>query len=304
MRAYFLDMEKTKPIVYIAFITAMLLWSFSFIWSKQAFEVYGVYTVLVGRLSIAAVTLLVVSKLAGVLQKVEKKDYYLLILLSFFEPFLYFMGESNGLKHVSSTMAAVMIALIPLGMPFIGKKFFDEKISLYNIIGLSASIIGVMMIIINKEFSLDASPKGIGFLLIAVFAALGYTVVLKQVTKKYNAFTIVSWQNVFAIIGFIPWFIAVDLQDTFATGFSKDGVLYIVLLALFASNGAFLLYTYGLKHLGVAKAGVFTNLIPIFTAIISFIVFKEQLSPVKYIGIVVVVAGLMISQINSKSAAH
>lgn len=298
LHAFFNDMNNPRPSTYIAFVSAMLLWSFSFIWSKQAFQVYEPLTVLTFRLGIAAVSLVIIAKVFGLLQKIKKGDFKLLILLSFFEPFLYFIGENLGLQYVSPTIAAVMISMIPLGMPFIGKYFFNEKISPFNIFGLIVSISGVLLIILEQDFKLDAHPIGIALLLLAVISALAYTAVLKNITNKYNAFTIVSWQNIFATIGFVPLFLIFDYQHFTETGFQMEGMKFIILLALVASNGAFILYTIGLKNLGVAKAGVFTNLIPIFTAIISFFVFNEHLNLIKYIGIIVVVLGLMLSQLS------
>ena len=83
-------MASEKKYSYIAIVGAMMLWSVSFVWSKLAFESYNPFTVLFFRLFIAAISLFIVSKAFGLLQKIDKGDYKILLLLSFFEPFLYF----------------------------------------------------------------------------------------------------------------------------------------------------------------------------------------------------------------------
>ena len=289
-------MKNNKTLSYISVVTAMLLWAMSFIWSKLAFETYAPFTVLLFRLSIAGFVLYFVAKALNLLQKVKKEDFKIIILLSFFEPFLYFVGENFGLALVTPSTASIIISTIPLFMPLIGFYFFKEKVSLHNVFGVLISVIGVLFVILNKDLTISGSPLGIALLSLAVFSALGYTVVLKYITYKYNAFTIVFWQNVFASIAFLPFFLFFDYKAFITVGVFEYDFIYIIFLALFASNGAFLLYTFALKQFGVAKIGIFTNLIPTFTLLISYFVFAEQLSLQKYLGVVLVILGLLVSE--------
>ncbi|OYT12487.1 MAG: hypothetical protein B6I18_00455 [Bacteroidetes bacterium 4572_112] len=288
-------MASEKKYSYIAIVGAMMLWSVSFVWSKLAFESYNPFTVLFFRLFIAAISLFIVSKAFGLLQKIDKSDYKILLLLSFFEPFLYFIGENFGLQYVTASTAAIIISTIPLFMPFLGFIFFKERIRRNNLIGVFISFLGVLFVMLNKDLSIAGDIKGFVFLFVAVFAALGYTVVVKRITYKYNAFTIVIWQNIIASIVFFPLFLFFDFQAFKEIGFNSD-FQYIVLLGIMASNGAFLLYTYAFKHFRVSQIGLFSNLIPIFTIVISFFVFSEKLETIKYFGIALVVGGLFISE--------
>jgi len=289
-------MNLNKTYSYLAIIFAMILWSFSFIWSKLAFETYQPFTVLVFRLSIAAISLLIFSIIIGKFQKIEKGDYKIIILLSLFEPFLYFIGENLGLQYVTASTASIIISTIPLFMPIIGFLFFKEQIKRNNIIGVLISFAGVLFVVINKDFSISGELIGFAFLFLAVFAALGYTVVVKQISNKYNAFTIVSWQNILASFAFLPFFLYNDLTHFKTIGIFQTNFIYILLLAILASNGAFLLYTHSFRYFKISQIGLFTNLIPIFTIITSFFVFEEKLDLIKYLGIALVILGLFISE--------
>ncbi len=79
-------------------------------------------------------------------------------------------------------------------------------------------------------------------------------------------------------------------------------ILTIVALALFASSMAFIFYAKAVKSLGMTKANVYTNLIPIFTGITSLIVLNEVFDMYKIFGGVVVIFGLLLSQYKKKSA--
>jgi drug/metabolite transporter (DMT)-like permease len=72
----------------------------------------------------------------------------------------------------------------------------------------------------------------------------------------------------------------------------------IIELAVFASCGAFILFAYSVQKMGITKANVFSNCIPVFTAIFSFIILGEKLTIQNIIGMAIVIAGLIMSQMN------
>jgi drug/metabolite transporter (DMT)-like permease len=209
-------MKTTKA--YIAVSLSMLFWSLSFIWTKDALQFYGPLTFLSFRLIMAATILFVSSSILGVLNKIVVSDIKYLALLSMFEPFLYFIGETYGLQRVSPTIAAVIIATIPLFLPYAGKVFFGEPITKYKIFGTSLSFLGVMLVILDNSMKLNADALGILLLFLAVISAIGYASVLKKISVKYNAVTIVSWQSLIGIFGFVPLFFLFEKNQTLETG--------------------------------------------------------------------------------------
>jgi drug/metabolite transporter (DMT)-like permease len=74
----------------------------------------------------------------------------------------------------------------------------------------------------------------------------------------------------------------------------------MLLLALFASFIAFVLFAEAVRRIGVARSNVFCNLLPVLTAIFSALILHEVLPSQQIIGMVVVIAGLFVSQINKK----
>ena len=59
---------------------------------------------------------------------------------------------------------------------------------------------------------------------------------------------------------------------------------------------AFVMFADSLRVIGVARAQIFVNLIPVFTAIFSWILLSEKLNIQQWGGIIVVIVGLFISQ--------
>ena len=79
-------------------------------------------------------------------------------------------------------------------------------------------------------------------------------------------------------------------------------ILPLVCLGILCSAGAYALWAFAFSKLGASRANVYSNLIPVFTAIFSYFIIHESLTANKIIGILVVVVGLILSQMKPKSA--
>ncbi|MDA3930725.1 MAG: DMT family transporter [Prolixibacteraceae bacterium] len=292
--------NKNSIKIYGAVILAMVCFALSFVWFKVANITYGPMTIVLFRLLISSVILFIFTKLSKRLILPDWKDFKYLLLLAFFEPFIYFMGESYGLQYISSTIGAVIIATIPLVAPFAAYLFYKEKITFRNIIGILISFFGVTIVIFEIGMGITASPLGILLQFCAVLAAVGYTVVLHKISNKINNLSIILFQNIIGSIFFLPLWLIFEKNRFLTTSFDQEAMLAILYLAIFASTFAFIFFTYSVRHLGITKANMFTNTIPVFTAIFAWIILGDQLTLQKFIGIVVVIAGLFFAQMRFK----
>lgn len=279
----------------------MIFWSFSFVWFKIANKSYDPITIVFIRLCIATVFLSTYLWITHGFKGVRKADRKYFLLLAFFEPFLYFLGESHGLTYVSSTAGSVIISTIPVFAVIFAWFFYREKLRLINYIGVAVSFIGVIVFIADSSGGLVINIKGLVLLFLAVISAVGYNMVLHRLASEYNPVSIVNIQNAIGVVLFLPLFLIFDLKKFIATGIVAD-FSSVVLLAIFASSGAFVLFAYSVRHLGISRANIFSNLIPVFTAIFAFFLVGDKLTLLNGAGMAVVIAGLFLSQIGKKEA--
>ncbi len=284
--------------VYVTLSLAMFFWGLSYIWYKQAYPEFAPITVIILRLIISFSLLLITALLSGSLQLPKIGDLKYFMLLALFEPFLYFVGESYGMKYVSSSLASIIIASIPLLTPFVSYLFYREKLARNNYMGIIISSLGVL-IVINVEGQLGKAPWfGILLMLLAVFSTLGYTVVLKKLSDQYRTLNILIINSFFGIIYFLPLFLLMDLKIFSFSNYSFRDYLPIFFLAIFASTFAFLFFIDGIKRIGIARSVVFTNLIPIVTVSFASILLSEPVTLGKCGGILLTIIGLFMSQGN------
>ncbi len=273
-----------------------MFWGMSFVWTRQLLNFFSPVTVVTLRLALATLFLIPFSFAIRKLQKIKWSDLKYFILLSFFEPFIYFIFEGYGIKSTSASFAAIVIATVPLFTPLGERIFFKQRMSLLNFIGVTISFGGVALIILTNSNHTVFNFWGLLILLGAVFSAVGYFLSLKNLTQKYNAFSITAWQNFFGVVFFLPIFLSFSLGEFKGLDISYGIVSPLVFLAVLASSLAFIFNTYGVRELGAGKAAAFTNSVPVFTTIFSFFVLNEAIGVSKIIGISIVITGVALAQ--------
>jgi len=274
----------------------MIFWSLSFIWTRVAIHSFHPMTLITLRLLIASILLFVVAKSSGKLQKLRRKDFKWFILLAFFEPFLYYVGETYGLTTVESTLAAVIVSTIPLFAPVFAFFILRERIGRPTIIGILISLVGVFFVIYEPGGGFKANPWGVALMFLAVFAAICYATVLRKIPTYYSNMNVIFYQSLLGLVFFIPTFFLTDYSTIQTIKVSKEALLALVMLSVFASVIAFVLFAGAVRQVGVTRTNVFVNLIPVFTAILSWIILDEIITVGKWLGISVVVIGLFVSQ--------
>lgn len=292
-------MKKNPVLVYTALILSMIFWGFSFVGSKICLVSLSPVTLIISRLIISVLFLFTLTSLLGSLQAIKKKDLKWFLLLAFFEPLLYFLCETYGLKLISSTLGSVFIATIPLFVPIAAWFIYREKVSVLTLTGIFISVIGVLLILTGKEFLFEASVPGIILMLAAVFSAVGYSMVLRHIAFEYSPLTIVTWQNIFGFISFIPIFLITDLHQFHFSDFTYNVTFSLITLSIFPSSLSYAFFAYAVREIGINKSSVFSNMIPALTAIFAYFFLKESLPIVKIIGILIVIFALTLSQADS-----
>jgi drug/metabolite transporter (DMT)-like permease len=156
--------------------------------------------------------------------------------------------------------------------------------------------------LITKDFSLSVDKKGIFFLSEAVLAALIYSVLVRKLTFRYRPITIIKYQNLIGVLLFLPIFLIFESHSTFLVQPNLEIISSFLLLSILASSLSFVFYTKSIQMLGISKANIFSNLIPVFTAIFSFFILAEHFTIQKMIGMLLVIFGVYISEKNSKKS--
>ena len=294
---------NSKLLTYILITFSVIFWGISFIMTKELFltEEHMTVTVLITiRLAIASLVMLPALALTRRLQRIRKQDIKWFLLLALCEPFIYHLCETSGVQLVSGSLASVVIATIPLFVPFGMWVAYRQRIRLPLIIGVVLSLTGVFIMLMGGE-GLTGDLKGLLFLSGAVIIAVVYTLLLVKVVDKYHPLVVTTWQNVIGLAYFLPLMFAFDSASLPLLSWSPKMLLLLLVLGLFCSTLAYAGYNYGVRNLGASEACIFNNAIPIFSLIAALLIGQETFSWGKLAGMCIVIAGVVISQIPAKS---
>ena len=293
--------KRSMFIVYLISIFAIVLWGMSYIWTDRLLELgIPVFYFVFVRILVAGIVLFLLNSTAGKVRKIDRKDLPKFMLLAFFEPFIYFLCETYGIEMTGSpTLSAMIIATVPIVSVFAGAIFFKEKISFFNIFGIALSLFGILLVVMSHGEMGDNMILGIILLVLAVFSEVGHASVTKSLSGNYSAQVITMYQFLFGSVYLLPLFLWKGL-DNFDPHFyfSADVMYPIVCLAVLCSSLAFSLWVGSIKSLGVAKSGIFMALIPVVTALISWILGQKVLTLHQSVGIGIAVLGLVVSQLQ------
>ena len=290
--------SSNKAITYILLIASVIFWGVSFIMTKELFlsEEHMTVTILITiRLAIASLVMLPALALTRRLQRIRREDIKWFLLLALCEPFIYHLCETNGVQLVSGSFASVVIATIPLFVPFGMWIGYRQRIRLPLIIGVVLSLTGVFIMLMGGD-GLTGNLKGILFLSGAVVIAVVYTLLLVKVVDHYHPLVITTWQNIIGLIYFLPLMLTFDGSALPLLSWSPKMLLLLLVLGLFCSTLAYAGYNYGVRNLGASEACIFNNAIPVFSLIAALAIGQEQFNWLKLLGIAVTIAGVVIAQ--------
>jgi drug/metabolite transporter (DMT)-like permease len=295
----------------------MLIWAGAGIAVKEALLVFNPLTLIVLRFTIAVVLMLSVglifrgNEIIG-LQRVEKKDIPLFIFGGLLQPFLYFIFETYTYQSFASpTIAEAMLSTQPILAPIFAWILLREQVTRYNILGIIVSTIGMLLLLLvgSNNFEIG-NVWGVLLAVITVSCSVGYSVVLRRIPPHYSPLTIVFYvQSISLVLFYILWGGDQLLNSQLSTLISHfsflnsqllPSLLSVLYLAVLASVTAFILFCYTVRYIGVTRANIFNNIRPVFTALLMLVIFNEQLPLWKWIGIIIIIIGLFISQKQRK----
>jgi len=282
--------------IYSAIIFAMIFWSVSFIWTRIAIISFNPVTLISLRLAIASGLLYLVSKLSGKFQRLRREDFKWFVLLAFFEPFIYYLGETYGLTMVESTLASVIISTIPLFAPIVAWFLLKEKIGWANVVGIFVSLFGVFFVVYQPGGGFKANPWGVVLLFMAVFAAICYSTILRKISTHYSILNVIFYQSIIGLMFFIPTFFITDFSTIEKLKITNDAIFALIMLSVFCSVIAFVFFAWVVRKVGVTQTNIFVNLIPVFTAFFSWLLLNNKITLIQWFGILITVIGLFISQ--------
>ena len=296
---------KTKATAYLAASGTVLLWGMSYIWSDRLLDAgIPVEFFVPVRTLLAGVLLLVLNKAARLGMRMRKKDIGKFLLLALCMPLVYFICETYGLQLTQSpTITSLIIATNPLFAMGAGMLIFKEHFSRLNILGVFVTLAGLFLVTWTRTETGPWFWAGVAVLFLAVISEVSQIAFTKSLSSTYAPSVIVMYQFLLGAVLFLPLFLSKGMAHFDASLYLSWKVVYPTLaLALLCSATAFTFWAYAIARLGVAHTSVFLAVVPLVTAVLSFLFGDERLALLQWAGLAVGLVGIYLTQTESYKA--
>ena len=291
-------MQK-KYLAYILLICTTLIWSVNFIIGKFAY-LFEVPPLSLNFLRWSLVWILLFpftyKEILLNIQLIRKNLLYLTILaitsVSAFNSLVYL-----ALNYTQAIDTILMISIIPVFVLFLSSILGVEKFSIFQLLGLIVSFVGVLVIFsnadLNKILNLNFNI-GNAWMLLAVFCWALYSSLLKKNKLPFSTLGLVQILASIGLIFLIPQFIGEQMYGK-EIKFKKAFFLILSFVTLFASIGAYYSWNKAIELIGPNRASIFLHLMPVFGVILAIVLLKERFEMYHFIGATFIVTGIYLS---------
>ena len=214
---------------------------------------------------------------------------------------LYYLLENIALTFTTASIVGVVVAAAPLFTGILSAIILKERLRAPFFVGFVVAMAGVCLVRFGGGFSVEGlGGAGLTGVVLAL-AAAGTWAVYSLVTKKLSTF---GYDSVLVTRRTFMWGLVFMLPTLPVLGFSPDWAALtepamwgnLVFLGLGASALCFVTWNVAVRELGPVRTSLYIYLVPALTVLASVMVLGEPLTPLVVVGVLLTIAGLLLSE--------
>lgn len=284
--------------VHLAGIMYAVIFGFTFMFSKVAMDYVSPIGLIAYRFLIAFLAFEVLRFSKVIKIRFEKKHMKSLFLVAIFQPILYFLTETYGLRLTTSGEAGLMIAMIPIFVTLLSSIILREKPQPIQLLFIFLSVFGVIFIQLFKVQD-GIAFEALGYLLLlgAVLSAAFFNIASRSASKQLKPYEITYFMMLYgAVIFNVFYFVKLisegRITDYVTNLYHIELVIPILYLGIVASIGGFFLVNFALSQAPAHITSIYSNLSTIVAIIAGALLLQEKLSYYHYIGSAMIIIGV------------
>ena len=289
--------KNTKA--YIMLILATLFWAGNFTIGKFAYtENVPPYSLAFFRWILVWIILLPFTYKEILKIKSEvKNNLSLFFILGFTSVGIFSAFTYNALNYTQVINASLFNTAIPVSIILVCFLLKIEKTNIFQISGLIVSVLGILAIITRLDLNILLTlnfNKGDIYMVIAIISWGIYSAFLKKKTFDISLLSLVHVVCTFGLFILFPAFLF-ELGQGKTTEVNSNLIFILLYIAIFPSIGSYYCWAGAVSIIGANRAGIFLSLIPLFSTIFAMIFFNEKFLFFHFIGSVLIILGLFLS---------
>ncbi len=226
-----------------------------------------------------------------------KKNFFTIGLMgilsiSTFNSVVYF-----ALNFTQVINAVLMLAAIPPMIIIFSSVMQIEKTNIFQLSGLFLSIIGVGTIISNADIQKIISlsfNKGDIWMLVCVLSWSLYSTLLKKNKFELSQFSLIQIMVSVGLIFLVPQFLY-EQSIGLEIKINKASIFILLYVVIFPAIAAYYCWQKAIELIGPNRSSMFIQLMPLFSAVLAIIIFKERFQLFHFIGATFIISGIYLS---------
>jgi len=300
--------SKRTNIGLAATIGTGLLYGCSFVFTKGVTNTIDPFTLLGWRFVTALVAMLILMAMRVIRVHVTRATIGTLLLLAVFQPLVYYICETYGVKRTTASESGLIIASIPVAIVLAGMVVVRTRPSRWQVAGIAITLVGVVATVAAGGLTAAFDLGGYALLIGAVVSYALYAAFAERFATATSdidkTFVMVACGALF--FGGIT-VVRHAFEGTLVTlvtlpAARPDFAIAVAYLALGATIGAFFLQNVGIARLGSTRYSTFIGLGTIVTLVTSALFLHERLSLAQLAGGVVILVGVYVA--NRRAAVN
>ena len=275
---------------------ASLFWGFNAIASRLAIDEISPMLIVTGRwLGVMIILSIICRNQLSLGFQIFKSNYKWMILMGL-SGFTIF----NSIYYISAHYTvAINLGIVQSTMPafimIISMFWLKTSINLKQVTGLLITFIGVSIVISNGNLASLLRLKLNNGDLLLIVACIFYAIYAVGLRKRpeINDVLLMTFFSYVAFIGSLPGLIIEITQYSFFFPTFK-GLMILSVIIIFPSLLAQILFMKGVKIVGPALSGLYTNLVPIFTSVLAIIILDEVFHIYHLTSLIIIFLGIYI----------
>lgn len=211
---------------------------------------------------------------------------------------LVYICVTYGMKYTTVSNAGFLCAMTVLFTPLFARIFLKEKQELKVIISVILSIIGIALLTLNEDFSINMDHiKGdILCLGCGLFYSVDLLLTEKAVSQKtVDAFSLGVFQLGIAGVEFLIMAFIFEVPHLPTSPSIWGSTLF---LAIFCTGLAFIVQPIAQKYTTASHTGIVFTLEPVFNVIAAYFILHEVMSLKSYFGGAIMIVAILFMELN------
>lgn len=288
---------KTQLKADLMLVLVTLCWGVSYYMIDLALVELGPFTLnayrFIGAFIVAGI--LTFNKIKNVNRETLKYSFLVGSALVF-----VYIGATFGVMYTTLSNAGFLCALTVIFVPIIEFVVFHKKPEKKMLLAVTMSLAGIMLLTLKDDFSINfGNLKGD---LLSILCAVAYATDLILTEKAVSHEKVDAFQLGVFQLGVTGLYMLVlgMIFETPALPHSPSVITSIIFLSLFCTGVAFIVQAIAQKYTSASHVGVIFTLEPVFAAVVAFLFAHEVLTFKSYVGAIIMVAALFVTEIDFK----